>query len=382
MYDLVILAGGRGSRIKQFLNKRPKPLIKILRYNFLDYILFNVSKFFFKNIFIISGYRGHLIKKKYHNKIINLSRIRVLKEKKLKGTGGALYEVKKIIKNDFFIVNGDSIFDIDFFDLIKTINKKYMGAMALTKNYLYQENKKLNNLNLDKKGKIVYLKKSSKSFFMNGGVYFFRKKFLESINKNNLSLELDIIPSLIKKGKMYGKFYNNFFLDIGTKNNLKLAKKKLKFFFKPAIFLDRDGTLNYDKGHTYKVSDLRLIKKVINYLKKKKNYYFFIVTNQSGIAKEKFTENNFITFQRFLLKKLYNHGIYINDIKFCPHHKNSYLKRYKKNCSCRKPNNKMIKDIFKRWPIFKKKSFMIGNSKADRLTSIKSKLVFINVNDI
>jgi D-glycero-alpha-D-manno-heptose 1-phosphate guanylyltransferase len=81
MFDLVILAGGKGTRIKKYLRGRPKPLIKILGYNFLDYILFLLSKFFFKNIFIISGYRGNLIRSKYHLKFINLSIIKVINEK-------------------------------------------------------------------------------------------------------------------------------------------------------------------------------------------------------------------------------------------------------------------------------------------------------------
>ena len=91
MYDLVILAGGKGTRISSHLKGNPKPLVKINNIHFLDYLLFTISKFFFANIFIISGFKGNLIKKKYHNTRINLSLIKVISEKKLKGTGGALY---------------------------------------------------------------------------------------------------------------------------------------------------------------------------------------------------------------------------------------------------------------------------------------------------
>ena len=74
---------------------------------------------------------------------------------------------------------------------------------------------------------------------MNGG-FIFLKKILKKLNKYS-SLEQDILPNLINKGQIYGKFYKSFFIDIGTQKNLKLAPTKLKFFFKPAIFLDRDG---------------------------------------------------------------------------------------------------------------------------------------------
>ena len=260
MFDLVILAGGKGTRIKKFLNGKPKPLIKILGYNFLDYILFQLSKFFFQNIFIIAGYRGNFIRLKYHLKYMNLSLIKVINEKQLKGTGGALFEVKNYIKNDFFVVNGDSIFDINIFDLIKKLNSSALGTIALTKNSSYKTNDKLNHLSLRKDGKLFYSSSLKKSNLMNGGVYFFKKKFLKKINNKYSSLEQDILPNLIKKGKIYGKFYKNFFLDIGTKKNLKLAPTRLKFFFKPAIFLDRDGVLNFDNGYTHKIQDLKLIR--------------------------------------------------------------------------------------------------------------------------
>jgi D-glycero-D-manno-heptose 1,7-bisphosphate phosphatase len=215
----------------------------------------------------------------------------------LKGTGGALFEVKKFIKNDFFLVNGDSIFDINFFDFIKNFKSQATGMIALTKNSSYQKNSKLNHLSLNKTGKLFYSSRAQDSSLMNGGVYFFKKEFLKNIKNRYSSLELDILPGLIKKGKIYGKFYKNFFLDIGTEKNLKLAPKKLKFFFKPAIFLDRDGVINFDRGYTFKIKELKLIKKTIKYLKKKKNYYLFIVTNQAGIGKKKFSMRQFFSFQ-------------------------------------------------------------------------------------
>jgi NDP-sugar pyrophosphorylase family protein len=262
MFDLVILAGGKGTRLKKKLNGLPKPLVKINNIHFLDYLLFKISKFFFANIYIISGYRGSFIKTKYHNKTINLTPIKVIKEKKLKGTGGALFEIKKLVKNDFFLINADTIFDINFYDLIKNFNKKkYIGCIALVKSKTYQENKKLNSLFI-KKNTQLYLINSKKSNYMNGGVYFFKKNFLEYIKNKKSSLENDILPSLIKSKKICGKFYNNYFLDIGLPKNLIKAKKDFKkIFFKPAIFLDRDGTINCDKGYTYKSNNLKLIKK-------------------------------------------------------------------------------------------------------------------------
>ena len=111
---LVILAGGRGSRIKNFTNLLPKPLIKFSGISLLRYIINNFSKYNVDKIYILCGYKGKLIHKEFHKKIINLVEINCIIEKRPMGTGGSLYSLKKIIKNDFVLINGDTVFDIDF----------------------------------------------------------------------------------------------------------------------------------------------------------------------------------------------------------------------------------------------------------------------------
>ena len=86
-----------------------------------------------------------------------------------------------------------------------------------------------------------------------------------------------------------GKYFNNFFIDIGSKQYFKIAKNKLKNeFYKAAVFLDRDGVINYDYGYVHKIKNFDLRDGVIQGLRYliKKNYYIFIITNQAGIGKK------------------------------------------------------------------------------------------------
>lgn len=116
--DLVILAGGLGSRLGSVTQKKPKPLLKINNKTFLEILIRNFAKYNLENIYILAGYKGNLIYKLFHNKTYNFVKIRCIIEKKKLGTWGAVHNIKKLIKNDFILSNGDSIIDTNFHDLI------------------------------------------------------------------------------------------------------------------------------------------------------------------------------------------------------------------------------------------------------------------------
>ena len=372
--DLVILAGGEGTRIKKFLKGIPKPLYKFNRVPFLQLLLNNFSKYPFENIYILCGYKADKIYKIFHNQTINFIKIRCFVEKKPLGTGGALRKLKKVIKNDFFLTNGDSICDVkinEFFFKLKLVN-----TIFLTKNLSYKSNKKLSNLSINKKNKILFVKNSN---MMNAGIYFFKKKILKKINSKTFSIEEEIIPNLIKKNDLNGIYVNSFFIDIGTQDNLIKANKILPVFFKrPAVFFDRDGVINHDNHYVYKIRDFKFKKNVLialEYLIKKK-YYIFVVTNQAGIAKKKFSLNKFFELHKYL--KYYLNQKYINfdSVEYCPYHKDALISRFKKVSIYRKPNNGMIKKIKRNWFIQDKKSFFIGDQISDKKCAKKSKLYF------
>lgn len=379
--DVVILAGGYGTRIKKYTkNKIPKPLLKIKNKPFLDYLLQNISKYPINKIYIISGFKGNLINQRYNNKIINLIKIHCIKEKISQGTGYALFSIRKKIKNDFILINGDTLIDFDlniFFK--KKLNKKYLGCMVLSKNYNSSLSEKLSNLKLEKNRVINFCKKRN---FINAGTIFFRKKVIKSLNAKTLSLENDILNKYISKKKMQGIICSNFLIDIGTPKNYIIAKKLIpKYFYRPAIFLDRDGVVNLDKGYTYKITDFKFQNSILKIIKKfQKKYYIFIVTNQSGIARGYYKIEDFYKLQNYIKNYLAKKNLFINDIEFCPHHPLGKIKKFSYKCRCRKPDNLMIKNLTNRWLILKKKSLFIGNSDSDKICAKKSNINYYSFN--
>ncbi len=372
--DLVILAGGKGSRIKSLLKNTPKPMAIFNNKPFMDYIIQCYGKYHFKNIFILGGYKSNNIFNNYKNSYFNCTKIICLKEKKLMGTAGALNNLKKRGINDFVLINGDTFLEVNLKKLIRTCGKNKFGSLSLVKNYDYKSNRKLSSMGL-KNNKVVY----EKNKYMNGGVYFFKKRIFKYIKNISSSLENDILPSLIKKGKISGLFVNNFFLDIGTPKNFKKAKYLLlKNRTKPAAFLDRDGVINYDTGYVHKIKDFKLRPGVIEGLKylSSKNHYIFIITNQAGIGKGIYTLKQFYELHNTLKIKLEKHGVFFDDVNFCPFHPKAKIKKYKKNTELRKPGNLMIRQINEKWHINTKKSFMIGDQIVDKICAEKSKLYF------
>ena len=373
--DLVILAGGKGSRIKSLLKKKPKPMAIFNKKPFLEYIIQSYSKYHFKNIFVLAGYKSGEIFNKFENKHYNCTSITCLKEKKPMGTAGALNILKKKRINDFILINGDTFLEVNLNKLVKSCSENSYGSLTLIKNKSYKSNKKLVSMGI-KNNKIIYQKKNN---FINGGVYFFKKKILKFIKNKNTSLEDQLLPGLIKKRKISGLVVKNFFLDIGTPKNFNRAKNLLlKNCTKAAAFLDRDGVINYDTGYVHKIKDFKFRPGVIAGLKflRNKNYYVFIVTNQAGIGRGIYNENQFYELQNNLKEKLQKKDIFFDDINFCPYHPDAKIKKYRKITNLRKPGNLMIKQIENKWHIKRKKSFMIGDKISDKICAAKSKLYF------
>ena len=375
--DLVILAGGMGTRISGYLKSIPKPMFLFDKIPFIQHLINHFHKYPFNNAFILAGHKGNKIYKVYNNKISNLIKIKCIVENSPLGTGGSLNSLKKIVANNFVLINGDSI-------LLHNYNFIFKDNFDLSKNYIflvhnknYKSNSKLANLNLNKKNQCII--KNSKKILMNAGVYIFKKNILKSkFLKRKCSLEEDIIPRLIDQQKLHGIFSKSPFIDIGTPTNLKKAKSFLRSNLKKkGAFFDRDGVINADKGYVHKIKDLKFLKKVKEALKYliKKNYHIFIVTNQAGIGKKIFTEKKFFKFQNYMKLLLAKNDINIDDVQYSPFHKNALIKKYRKHSNLRKPGNGMIKIIKKNF-LIKNKSLFIGDKHTDFLTAKKSKIYF------
>lgn len=142
----------------------------------------------------------------------------------------------------------------------------------------------------------------------------------------------------------------------------------------PAIFLDRDGVINVDTGYVYLVDDFKFIDGVIDALLKlkQKGYLLVVVTNQSGIARGLFTEEQFMSLTEWMDWSLADRGVDLDGIYFCPHHPSEGSDQYRKSCSCRKPGPDMILDAVKHLDIDLTRSYMVGDKPSDMKAAINA----------
>ncbi|EPV3840558.1 D-glycero-beta-D-manno-heptose 1,7-bisphosphate 7-phosphatase [Morganella morganii] len=137
----------------------------------------------------------------------------------------------------------------------------------------------------------------------------------------------------------------------------------------PAVFLDRDGTINVDTGYVHKVDDFQFIENAIEAMQsiKQMGYALIIVTNQAGIARGMYTEDQFMHLTEWMDWSLADRGVDLDGIYYCPHHPEGTVEEFRQVCNCRKPAPGMLLDAQKYLKIDMGNSYMVGDKLDDIL---------------
>ncbi len=365
----VILSGGFGTRLSHVVSDVPKPMAPIKDRPFLEYIIQQLKNQGFNDYVFLTGYKSEVIE----NYFKDLPNAKFIKEETALGTGGAILNAYEFLNNEFYVINGDTFFDIDF-SLLQNFGQDKPCTLALRYSnniarYGFAEiNDNFGISSFTEKGK---LPNNRIDGYINGGIYYIKKsvlkRFFDKFSGQFISLETEIFPELLNNKELFGLPIGGCFIDIGIPDNYYKAQDLipnwLKKEAKSALFVDKDGTLivntEYPHGKNFEI-----IESTIDIVKKysEKNYYIIMVTNQAGIAKDKF---NFISMQEGFegIKSFYSkQGIEFDDIEFCPYHKDGIIKEYSYDSLLRKPNPGMILQACEKFKIDLKNSIMIGDN--------------------
>jgi D-glycero-D-manno-heptose 1,7-bisphosphate phosphatase len=134
-----------------------------------------------------------------------------------------------------------------------------------------------------------------------------------------------------------------------------------------AAFIDRDGTINEEKEYVSRIEDFELIPGSLGALKllTQHKIKIYIITNQAGIAKGYFTENQFHHLTEHMINRFESEEIRIEKVLYCPHHPDGVIPEYSKACLCRKPNTKLMEDVMKENNFISNEVVLIGDKNSD-----------------
>ena len=384
--QLVIMAGGKGSRLSSLSKDIPKPMINIADKPVLEHQL----KFFVENGFqdaIISiGYLGHVIKDYFKDGTNFGLTINYIEETKPLGTAGALRFVDTTA-DLLLLVNGDIIFDFDLNRMLAYHKSKNADITLFTHPNNHPQDSAI--IETDDEGRIIkwFNKEKRRENVpnrVNAGIHLINRAALNFNSaiwqKDKVDLDRDILKPNISTTRIFAYDSPEYVKDMGTperyfqvnadfksgiitQRNLKCPQR--------AIFLDRDGTLNRHIGFLNNAAQLELLEGVTSAIKliNQSPYLAIVASNQPVIARGECTFEEMRRIHNRLEMLLGMEGAYLDDITFCPHHTDSgfagEIKALKIDCDCRKPKPGMLLNMAKKYNIDLSKSYMIGDDSRD-----------------
>jgi D-glycero-alpha-D-manno-heptose 1-phosphate guanylyltransferase len=333
--EAIVLAGGLGTRLREAIGEFPKPLAPINNEPFLTHVFKYLQKNGINKVVLSVGYKWELIEEQYGSQWNDIEIEYAVEEERL-GTGGAIkLAMSKIKGEDFYVLNGDTLFDINLLTLehfhISNNAQCTLGLKDLYRVSRYGSVELSNNriLNFQEK---QYRERS----LINGGIYCLNKSILNDFPDSDIfSFESDYLEKDTNQKAIFGKLFNEYFIDIGIPEDYKAFENKVikeleplpKFNELPidkswTLFLDRDGVFNHQIINDYvkQVHELKIIDGVPQAIADFTKIFgkLLMVTNQQGVGKGLMTIDDLDHLNGYIVNLCETYGGKIEKIYFAP----------------------------------------------------------------
>lgn len=403
---VVIMAGGKGTRISSVASDIPKPMIKIEGVPILEREIECLKEQGFDDIIITVSHLGNIIMDYFGNGTGNSPitgqpfgvHIEYYFEKEPLGNAGALFKIKDKLTSEFLLLNADAMFDVDFNRFVE-FHRTHGGLVTL---FTHPNSHPYDSglIIADKNGVVEkWLAKEDErpQYYrnrVNAGLHVMNSKVLDcsgidansvgSVDENGKYVKVDLDRQLLKPlastGKMFCYDSPEYVKDMGTPDRYYsvcddyksgyVTGKNLKNKQK-AVFIDRDGTINKYVGFLRNIDDFELIDGVAEAIRKinESGHLAIVVTNQPVIARGEVSFDELEEIHNKMETLLGKEGAYLDAIYYCPHHPHKGYEgerpELKIECDCRKPKSGMLLKAAKDFNIDLTHSWMVGDGEND-----------------
>ena len=401
----IIMAGGKGTRIASIASDIPKPMIQICGKPILEHQIDCLKRNGLTDITIVTGHLGHFITEYFGDGSKFGVKISYYEETEPLGTAGALYKIDGLIDSneDFLLLCGDTIFDVDFSRLIAfhKVHDADATLVAHPNGHPYDSSLLVTeilppahegDIPQDTHRVTKWLNKEDERLWyknlVNAGIEMINPRLLvkakSHLTKEKIDLDRDILKPAVagafSESRVFAYDTPEYIKDMGTPDRYYATEADIKSGLvnqrnlshkQKAIFLDRDGTINKFVGFLTKLDGMELLPGAAEAVRKinDSGYLAIVVTNQPGIARGDIDFPELQEIHNKLETLLGKEGAYLDAIYYCPHHTDRGFEgeriAYKCECQCRKPKAGMLLQAAKDFNIDLSQSYMIGDSKRD-----------------
>ena len=216
--QVVVLAGGVGSRLRPWTNDIPKPLLPMLDATLLERVVEGVPSDLVDEVVVAGGYKVDMIREYFKNADVDFD-VRIVPEDKPLGTGGALGNCRDVVSGRFACFNGDIVSSLNVGEMLKQHSQMNVkGTLAL---WEVEDPTRFGIVGLDEDRKVTQFKEKPKqeevfSNLINAGSYLLEEEVFDIMPREKHSLERDVFPLLAQEGSLAGFPFEGYFIDAGT----------------------------------------------------------------------------------------------------------------------------------------------------------------------